>query len=173
LNSLLLDADITIELHVMGIWDKFVASNQVILPSSVFQEASFYKDRKGRRHPTNLNRDLKDGKIQRRQATAIEIGSIQGRFDQALGPSLGLGELEGLAILQREKTPHMKFCTADAAAWWATVLLDLGDRLISCEEALKQSGLMRSVHNKLSEKRFREKLGVYQEYKVRGFGLRI
>ncbi len=173
MNSLLLDADIVIELHRMGIWHKFIACNQVTLPSSVFEEAHCYRNKKGRIHPTNLRSDLKAARILKKEATAIEVASVQNQFAPVLAPYLHTGELEAIAILQKEKTPTMKFCTADGTAWWATVLLDLGDRLISCEEALKQSGLMRSVHNKLSEKRFKKELRVYQEYKVRGLGLRI
>lgn len=172
MNSLLLDADITIVLHEMGIWDEFIARNSVTLPSSIFGEAHFYKNKKGRIHPTNLRRELEDGKISRKGATVAEIGSIQDRFDPVLGPSLGTGELEALVILQKGEIPAVRFCTADGAAWWACVLLDLGDTLISCEEALNQSGLSRSLHKKLAERRFKEKLRVYQEYRVTGLGLR-
>jgi hypothetical protein len=170
LNSLLLDADVIIDAHRLGIWDKLLAQNKVHIGSVVLRtEAEYYIDNKGRRRNINLMSQHRAKKITELSATLAEQRILKERFDAVLGPKLDPGEIESLVILER--TPELTFCTFDHATITAVVLLDMGNRVISFETLLKQCGLSRKPQRKHSEGRFKQIVKRAQLMRVMGQGL--
>jgi hypothetical protein len=172
LNLLLLDADVVIDAHRLGMWDKLLAQNKVHIGSVVLRtEVEYYIDNKGRRRNINLMSQHRAKKITELSATLAEQRILRERFDAVLGPKLDPGETESLVLLER--TPELTFCTFDYAAITAVVLLDMGNRVISFETVLKKCGLSRKLQRKHSEERFKHIVKTAQLMRVMGQGLNI
>lgn len=171
LNSLLLDADVVIDAHSLGMWDKLLARNRVHIGSVVLRtEVDYYIDKNGRRRNINLISQHRAKKITELSATLAEQRILKERFDAMLGPKLDPGETESLVILER--VPELMFCTFDYAAITAAVLLDIGNRVISFETVLKKCGLSRRrLQRKHSEERFKHIVKTAQLMRVMGQGL--
>lgn len=171
MNSLLPDADVVIDIHRLGFWQQFTEKNRVHIASTVLKvEALFYFDSKNRKRQINWKHELTKHRLVEVSATISEMKGLQNKFDLALGPKLGLGELECLAILERQK--DLKFCTLDKAAINALALLDLEDRGISLENALTECGLQRNLPDKYSDKRFKRCVKQGQQMRIMGQGLK-
>jgi len=172
LNLLLLDADVVIDAHRLGMWDKLLAQNKVHIGSVVLRtEVEYYIDNKGRRRNINLMAQHQAKKITELSATLVEQSVLRERFDAVLGPKLDPGETESLVLLER--TPELTFCTFDYAAITAVVLLDMGNRVISFETVLKQCGLSRRLERKHSEERFKRIVKRAHLMRVMEQGLRL
>jgi hypothetical protein len=172
LNLLLLDADVVIDAHRLGMWDKLLVQNKVHIGSVVLRtEVEYYIDNKGRRRNINLMSQHRAQKITELSATLAEQRILRERFDAVLGPKLDPGETESLVLLER--TPELTFCTFDYAAITAVVLLDMGNRVISFETVLKKCGLSRKLQRKHSEERFKHIVKTAQLMRVMGQGLNI
>ncbi len=170
LNLLLLDADVVIDAHRLGIWDKLIAQNRVHIGSVVLRtEVGYYIDNRGRRRNINLMPQHRANKITELSATLVEQRVLKERFDAVFGPKLDPGETESIVILER--THELTFCTFDQAAIIAVVLLDIGNRVISFEILLKQCGLSRRAEKKHSEERFKQFVERAQLMRVMGQGL--
>jgi len=170
LNLLLLDADVVIDAHRLGIWDRLLAQNKVHIGSVVLRtEVGYYIDNRGRRRNINLMSQHRAKKIIELSAILMKQRVLKERFDAVFGPKLDPGEIESLVILER--THELTFCTFDHAAIIAVVLLDMGNRVISFEVLLKQCGLSRRLERKHSEERFKRIVEKAQLMRVMGQGL--
>ena len=129
---LLLDADVIIDLHTLGLFEKIRKAYEIRLAREVFIEAKYYK--KGR---TKINIDLKG-------VTIIDdidlenLGQVQKEAKQA---RLGIdpGESSSIAyIMQTEE--EITFCTCDRAAIKLISYMELEHKTISLEKALRSVG---------------------------------
>ncbi len=136
---LLLDADVVIDLHRLGIWDRITKTHQVYIPSIILhREAYYYADTSGRRYPICLDDQI--GKtIQEIACSAEELLSFSENFDSVFQTEIHDGEKEALILLSKEE--RFRFCTCDKSAIKSLALLGLADRGISFERMLKATGL--------------------------------
>jgi len=168
-NLLLLDANVIISLHELGLWGKVTKNNPICVPSEVIREVNYYDDESGR-HYLNL-REQVGITIKEMSATAEEIAILKNKLNPAERENIDLGESEALAIL--EKNTDMIFYTADEAAVKALVFLNIIDRTASLEMLLKKSNLpFNKVHPKDSEQRFKVYIKKAQQMRIQGIGLR-
>ena len=69
---LLLDANIVIELHKLGLWEEVVKKYSVTLTSTVAcYEAKYWEDEEKRQHPFDLAQDIEKGKIACKEITPL------------------------------------------------------------------------------------------------------
>lgn len=171
MNSLLLDADVVIDIHGLGFWQQFVKKNKIYVASTVLKvEALFYFDTRHKKRPIKMEYELSKRKLLELDATPSEIKDLQNKFDLAFAPLMDPGELECLTILKRQK--DLKFCTFDKAAIKALALLDLAERGISLERALTECGLHKNLPDKYSDKRFQRYLKQGHQMRIMGQGLK-
>ena len=82
---------------------------------------------------------------------------------------IDLGELESLAVLQKESS--LTFCSCDAAAIRPLPFMDCSERGISAERLLKLSGISSSrIKDRHKEDYFQNNLGIGKELKIQNFG---
>lgn len=156
MKLLILDADVVIELHRIGIWDKFILKNKVYLAYTVIKrEAQFYI-KKGERKYFDLKKDIRENKIFKFCCSAEDIKIIQDKLDPISGPDIHEGELEAIAFLMMHEIEDKKFCICDKAVFRALIALGIEEVAISLEEVLKQCGLGRQLIYQFSYKRFKE-----------------
>lgn len=119
MNIVLLDADVIIDLHRLGIWEQIVKRNQVKISSIILrQEVYFYEDEQGKRHNIDL---LKDAGI-KFQELSIEVTIMRDfikQFDRNIQEELHPGELEALSIIQDDK--GLCFCDERQVLFRSTV----------------------------------------------------
>ena len=174
LTSVLLDAVIVIEAHALGIWSNLVGKVDILVPSTVVRDEAFYFNSKKRekRLAIQISKSIKDGEIMEVAATAEELRSLEGIFDNATLQGLDPGELEALALLKSGKIKGALFCTADGAAIRALALMGHSELGISLERLLQEVGLQKPLDRQYKEDFFRYHLTRGQQDRITGIGLK-
>lgn len=133
---LLLDADVVIEAHKIGIWVMLKKAFSIAVPATIVHEARYFKSSTGS-HGINLQKEISRQEITRLDATASEILATFSDFDSVFLQGIDDGEKEGIAIIRFEKSPDCLFCTGDTNAVEAIGMLAIDHRSISFEEVLR------------------------------------
>lgn len=166
---LLLDADVIIDLHKLGLWKQITKSHKVSIPSIVLhKEVYYYEDENGRHH-IDLEKEA-GATFSELSCSAQELLRFKERFDRVFQEELHDGEKEALMLLQKQE--DLLLCTCDYAAIKALALLDLSDKGISFENLLKKSGINKKLEFKHAEKRFRKYLNEGSIMRIQGRGLK-
>lgn len=167
---LLLDADVIIDLHRLGVWKHVIKNHNIHIPSIILhREVYHYEDEKGRRYPIDLEREI-GVTINELSCLAEELLSFKEQFDCVFQEELHDGEKEALVVLQKQE--DLLLCTCDHAAIKALALLDLSAQGISFENLLKKTGINKKLEFKHTEKRFKRCLseGSIMRIQERGLG---
>jgi hypothetical protein len=174
LTSVLLDAVIVIEAHALGIWSNLVGKVEILIPSTVVRDEAFYfnSKKKEKRLAIQISKSIKDGEIKEVSATAEDLRSLGGIFDNATLQGLDPGELEALALLKSCKIGDILFCTADGAAIRALALMGNSELGISLERLLQKVGLQNPLTRQYKEDFFRYHLTKGQQDRITGIGLK-
>ncbi len=171
MNLLLLDADVIIDLHRLGVWKQVISKNRVSVASSVARrEVYYYIDDDGTRKMIDLIEDINQERINELSATAKELQDFIKRFDQCIEAELGFGEKESLVLL--EKDDCLLFCTCDSLAIKVMSLMNLGENGISMERVLQTTGLTQELEYKHTDGYFNDNLKRGSIMKVQGTGLK-
>lgn len=168
---LLLDANIVIKLHELGLWMHVVQRHNVFLTATVLDEARYYRDGD---HDVPIELATQ---IQQRQLTVVEIepavfSKFKDRFSPGYIERLDPGEGEALAFLDGSAESFL-LCSSDAIVFRTLALLNRSEQGLSLEETLHGAGLGCKDLPWQFTKRFREietKRG--RADAVTGFGLK-
>ena len=174
LKCVLLDANVVIEAHSVGVWQKLLDRCQIMIPSIVVRnEVLFYsRETNGIHEDIYLPKLVQDGKVIELAATAEDLDSLYGTFDSVFVEGIDPGEAEALALLKSGKTPEACFCTGDAPAIRALAMLGMSQLGISMETLLKRLGFQRKLeHFWFTEEFFQENLTRGSINRVTGEGL--
>ena len=169
----LLDANIIIIAHELGVWNHMVSRLTLVIPDAVAREAEFYDDRiTDDRVFIHLDATAQQGLIQI-VATSLEaLDTVRGRLDDIVLERIDPGEAEALALLFNGDVRDHLFCTGDGPAIRALSLLDLRDAGISLERLLKNIGYTHSMPEHYSQKWFEQQLDAGARDRIQGVGLR-
>lgn len=147
---LLLDADVIIDLHTLGLFDRINKSFEVCITKTVLDEALYFKSGGGK---TEIN--------VRNRVTVIEnvaVEHLQAVRSEAKEARLGIdpGEMEAIAsLIQEDKS--LIFCTCDQAAIKLLAFMNLEGRSLSFEKALRSTGYQKkNLYPRHWEKTFAE-----------------
>ena len=131
-KSLLLDADVIIDLHTLGLFEKISKAYDICLTRNVFEEARYY-----RKDGLEIDIDIKDVTI----IENIDLESLRKVHREAKEARLGIdpGESTSIAyLIQAEE--EITFCTCDQAAIKLISYMELERKSISLEKALQNAG---------------------------------
>jgi len=130
---LLLDADVVIDLHTLGLFDRVSKGFEIYVTKTVLQEAQYYNSAgtKTRIHSSARVTIIED-------VTVVHLQMVQGEAKEAR-LSIDPGELESIACLIQEEE-ELLFCTCDQAAIKLLAFMNLEGRTISFEKALHSTG---------------------------------
>lgn len=172
LSCVLLDANIVIEAHELGVFDKLLDSVAITLPSIIIdREAKYFFDPLAKASAIALHPLLEKGRLHKIEATGEELLDLTNQFDRVFVERIDEGEAEALAVLMAERLPDHFFSTADAPAIRALALLGMSERGISLEMLLSAVGLTRRVEMQYTDAFFRRVLLEGQRMRVQGIGL--
>ena len=147
---LLLDADVVIDLHTLGLFERINKGFEIHITKTVLDEASYFKSGGAR---TKI--DIRD------RVTVIEnvaVEHLQTVRKEAKEARLGIdpGELEAIACLIQEDE-GLIFCTCDQAAIKLLAFMNLEERSVSIEKALRTTGYQKkNLYPRHWEKTFTE-----------------
>jgi len=147
---LLLDADVVIDLHTLSLFDRIIKGFEVHITKTVLDEALYFK---GGGAKTKI--DI------RNRVTVIEniaVEHLQTVQKEAKEARLGIdpGELEAIACLIQEDE-GLIFCTCDQAAIKLLSFMNLEEKSISTEKALRTAGYhKKNLYPRHWEKTFTE-----------------
>jgi hypothetical protein len=168
---LLLDANVVIKLHELGLWTHVVQRHNVFMTATVLDEARYYRDGE-----LDVPIELAT-QIQQRQLTVVEMDSaVFARFKDRFSPGyferLDPGEGEALAFLDSSAEPFL-LCSSDAIVFRTLALLNRSEQGLSLEETLSGAGLSRKDLPWQFTRRFREvEMKRGRADAVTGFGLK-
>lgn len=171
----LLDADVVIETHALGIWQTFLERCRVLFASTVVHEEAlfFRRDINGIPQDINLPILVEAGKVMEVSALVEEIVVLRALFDRVFIETLHAGEIEALALLKAGKAPGSLFCTGDARAIQALAMARMSERGISLERLLRNIGLGRRLRKQFTEGFFKQNLRIGQVNRITGQGLEL
>ena len=122
LNLLLLDADVIIDLHRFGVWEKILENNPVYIPSIILHhEVYFYDDAEGNRHSIDLRTGL-GKKFYEIAAEISDLRKFSAEFETVFSEEIHAGEKEALCLIKNKE--DLIFCTCDKTAIKALAVLD-------------------------------------------------
>jgi len=152
----------------MGNFDLLTTRFTVHVSSIVAGEVKFFR-KSGQKTPVDFRAAYVDtGKVTVLDADDVEVRGVLEAIPAVRASLLHVGELESLAILQRE--PDLTFCTCDGAAIQALPFLDLGERAISVEKLLRSCGLSPGkLEEKHRDKHLKENLATGSRERLQGF----
>ena len=129
---LLLDADVIIDLHALGLFGRIKKAYDICLTREVFEEAKYYK-----KDGTKIEIDLKDVAI----IDNVDLEILRWVQREAKKAMLGIDPGESTSIAYISQTDEeITFCTCDQAAIKLMSYIELEQKAISLEEALRSAG---------------------------------
>ena len=154
LRLLLLDANVVLELHRVGLWGQVIERCDLLLARTVMEESIFYEGEEGKVY-LDLESAEADRLFEPIDVDVAEIQRFRSRFTGSFLEKMDAGEQEALAYLV-EVNQSCMISSADAVVWRTLGLLAMGEQGVSLEELLAQLGLGRKVDWPFS-KEFRKK----------------
>ena len=129
---LLLDADITIDLHTLNMFGIIRKVYDICLTRTVFEEARYYK-----KDGAKIDIDLKDVTI----INNVDLESLRKVQREAKEARLGIdpGESSSIAYLNQTEE-EITFCSCDQAAIKLISYMELESKSISLEKSLRSAG---------------------------------
>jgi len=135
---LLLDADVVIEAHKLGIWEVLKKAFSIGVPATIVREARYFISSSGSRG-ISLQAEINAAEITCLDATADEILATFEKFDPVFLQGIDDGDKEGIAIIHCEKATDCVFCTGDTNAVEAVGMLAIDEHSISFEAVLQMA----------------------------------
>ena len=145
---LLLDADVIIDLHTLGLFGKISNAYDICLTRDVFREARYYK-----KDGTKIDIDIKNVVI----IENVDLESLRKVQREVKEARLGIDPGESTSIAYINQTEgRMTFCSCDKAAIKLISYMELEQKTISLEKALRDIGYhKRNLYPRHYEKTFK------------------
>jgi hypothetical protein len=136
---LLLDANVIIAAHELGIWSKLVEGCSITITRTVVEQETYYwRDEQGIPHEIYLEGYIQEGKINCVDVPLAEVKSFLQKFDPTY--KMDLGEAESLAFLYYSSEKWL-IASADGIVFKVLGRLGRPDQGISLEEITQKIGL--------------------------------
>jgi len=130
---LLLDADVIIDLHTLGLFGKISRAYDVYVTQEVYEEATYFK-KGGSTNPINIaDKVIVIGNVDLEGLEKVEKEAKEARL--VIDP----GESTSIAYINQTEE-KMIFCSCDKAAIKLVSYMELEQKSISLENALKTTG---------------------------------
>jgi hypothetical protein len=171
-NLLLLDADIVIIAHTLGIWEQLRTAYRIAVPATIVREARYFRSERGG-GGINLQSEIDRDEIDCLEATADELISTFKDFDSSFSAGIDSGEKEAIALINRGRCAEYALCTGDTVAMAAIGMLDLSNASMAFEDVVrgaKISGVR--LRASLSSKTFHDHVQKGKTRRITGEGFK-
>lgn len=174
-SCVLLDANVVIRAHELGVWEWLTRVFHVEVPSIVVRsEALHYHPLRQPRKkvPIDLPAQVQSGTVKELVGTAEDIARVLSAFDPSFVGGIHAGETEGLALILTGAAGDAQFCSGDALAIQALAMLGLAKRAVSFETLLGGKKTVVPLEPQCTEDYLRRNLDIGREKRITGAGLR-
>jgi len=144
--NLALDANIIIELHVLGVWEILAGKHQIIVTDTVLAEVDHFREpATGDRSQINKPADVIPC-VNINNPDPVDLVAITGLFNDVFLERMHPGEREIIALAYANKLPEdCNICSADVPAIEALALIDKKHMGISFEVVLQSAGTTKNL----------------------------
>lgn len=167
----LLDANVIIEAHELGVWHQLIAFYEVIVPSVVARHEARYFVTGEQHNPIQLASLIAQGKVKELQADLNELSEVMKQFDPLFSESIDPGEQEALALMLAGRCPDHRFCSADARPLQALAMLGMSDGGVSLEELLGKMGQSKPLDEQYTKAYLERQIKEGQRRRIQNDGL--
>lgn len=152
-KAVILDANVVIKLHELGIWNQVCQKCDVYLAETVLKsEVQYYCDAQGNQH--TIDPDLLAQQVHKVfHVTPTDLQRFLSSFTPLYRGELDPGELESLCWLLGAKnvSPGLLICSADGIVFRVLGCCNRPQNGISLEELLKSLGLQKKLERQYTE----------------------
>ncbi len=141
----ILDANIVIYLHQIGIWSYVVDRCEIVLSRIVADQEALFYEIDDERHEIDLSTDVAANRVRVVDVLVSDVVKFRSQFDALYLEGLHAGETESLVYLALNAQADASVCSSDKIVFRVLPHLGLADRGISLEELLAKVGLGRSL----------------------------
>ncbi len=154
-RCVLLDANVVIESHELGVWEELRAGYRLTVPATVSRREALFYFAGRRKVRVDLPGQIRRSDIDELEASVEELADLYGTFESWFLDTLDPGELEALALLKAGRATGCSFCTSDAPAIKALVMLGMSNWGVSLETLLSRIGLTKKFKTQFQESFFK------------------
>ncbi len=142
---LLLDANVIIYAHELGIWDKLVEKCEITITRTILEDEAYYwYDDQERPHAIDLNHNINEKEINCIDVPISQLNTFLKKFDLTYLGRLDPGEADSLALMDNSEESWI-ICSSDAIVYKVLGCLGRSEQGKSLEEILNEIGLGRKV----------------------------
>jgi len=146
---LLLDADVVIDLHTLGMFEKMQNSYDLYITKEVFKESKYYPI-KGKKIPIKFSKKVTViDNVKLKHLNKVQKEAREARL--AIDP----GEATSIAYLLQSEKP-IPFCTCDKAGIKLLSYMELEQESVSVESAFKKAGHQSKLWPRHTEANFKK-----------------
>jgi len=168
-QRLLLDANVIIYTHELGVWKQLTEKCATNITRSVLEEAIYWSDNGGICHPIDLNPYIRAEKVGCIDVPLSQVDSFTLKFGPYYLDRLDPGEADSLAFLYYSTDDEYHICSSDGIVFRVLGSLAMPDRGISLEEVLQQIGLSRPFDEDHQQYTKAYRISLTKKGKVEGF----
>ncbi len=167
----LLDANIIIEAHELGIWQDLIQRADIYVPSIVVRDEAIFYSKAQNKNLIDLPMQVREGKIKELHADNSELDELTNKFTPGFAMDIHAGEAEALAVINSNTHQDLSFCTSDAMAIKALAMIGLKHKGISMETLINSIGITKQLKKQFTEIFFRSSLKQGAVSMIQGQGL--
>jgi len=158
LNSVALDADVSINLFKLGLWDRTLNKFDVYLAETVYEDEALYyqvlDDDQIVKKYIDFSPDIKSGSLKVLETKAVDMESMYKEMNKMNAPLIDPGETETIAAAYLSKVENLKICLIDEAAIKCAVIIGLKNQCLSFEKLIDEFSLDDKLEPVLKHSRF-------------------
>jgi hypothetical protein len=140
LKLLLLDADVIIIAHELGVWDQLVQMCSISVTETIIKEANLWFDEDGGQHVIDLESYVRQEQIDSISVDFSKVIEFRKRFSPTYHDRMDPGESETLAFVDSSDDEWF-YCSGDGIVFKVLGCLAKGHQGISLEEVLRRCGI--------------------------------
>lgn len=156
LKLLILDANVVIQLHELGLWQTVIAKYEVHLSRIVIDDEVKYYHGREQDKLVDLSEDVTEGRLHVFEVDIADLNDFRERFDPTYLERLDPGETESLTFMLKSQQEYL-ISSADSIVYKVLGNLNMAEQGISLEEVLQAIGHGRSDLTWQYSKEFRDK----------------
>lgn len=145
---IILDANVIIHSHELGIWPHLLNQFDVCIVGTVIdEEAKYFQSQTGIKIDIDLKKSETEGKIKRLDPELAHTEKIYKEYKEIFIKGLDAGERDAITILNSGSFDEHLFCSGDKSAIKAAAVINKTYNVVSLEKLLKESGQAGIIKN--------------------------
>lgn len=145
---IILDANVIIHSHELGIWNHLLNQFEVCVVGIVIDdEAKYFQSQTGIKTDIDLKKSEGEGKLKRLDPELAHTQKMLKEYKEVFVKGLDAGERDAITILNSGKYDEHFFCSGDKSAIKALAVINKSFNAVSLEKLLRDTGQAGTVKN--------------------------